>query len=106
MESKDALKAAGVDEVIVYCVNDGAVMMAWAKDQKVDEEEFITLLGDPSGAFTKANDIEMTHPGPVGIGISGRCKRHAMFVDDGEVKFFAIAENELDPAGKYHHGTP
>ena len=81
-------------------------MMAWAKDQKVDEEDFITLLGDPSGAFTKANGIEMTHPGPVGIGISGRCKRHAMFVDDCEVKFFAIAENELDPAGTYHQCTP
>ena len=75
-------------------------MTAWAKDQKVDSDDFITMLGDPTSEFTKANDIEMTHEGPVGFGLLGRCKRHAMYVDDGEVKFFAIAENELDPAGE------
>jgi hypothetical protein len=26
LESQDALKEAGIDEIIVYCVNDGAVM--------------------------------------------------------------------------------
>jgi len=35
MEQQDALRAAGVDAVIVYCVNDAAVMQAWAKDQKI-----------------------------------------------------------------------
>ena len=37
LENVDALKKAGVDEVIVFCVNDGAVMDAWATDQKVDQ---------------------------------------------------------------------
>ena len=50
----DALKALGIDEVIVYCVNDGAVMDAWAKDQKLEGNKFITMMGDPSGALTSA----------------------------------------------------
>ena len=33
LEQQDTLKALGIDEVIVYCVNDGAVMTAWKKDQ-------------------------------------------------------------------------
>ena len=31
------LKAKGVSDVIVWCVNDTAVMDAWAKDQKVGD---------------------------------------------------------------------
>ena len=32
------LKEKGIDEVLVICVNDGAVMQAWAADQKVTSE--------------------------------------------------------------------
>ena len=35
MEHQDALRQAGIDAVIVYAVNDAAVMQAWAKDQKI-----------------------------------------------------------------------
>jgi hypothetical protein len=35
LEHQDALREAGIHAVIVYCVNDAAVMQAWAKDQKV-----------------------------------------------------------------------
>jgi 2-Cys peroxiredoxin 5 len=99
VEAQDALKAAGVDEVIVYCVNDGAVMTAWGKDQGI-EGSIVKFFGDPSGAFTKAVDMEMTHPGPISVGIIGRCKRFALYVVDGEVMFQAIAEDpEHDPAG-------
>ena len=94
----DALKAAGVSEVIVYCVNDGAVMKAWAKDQKV-EGSMITFMGDPACELTKALDMEMTHPGPASVGIIGRCKRFACILDDGTVKFVAISEDDDDPAG-------
>ena len=34
--TQKALKAKGIDEVIVVCVNDGAVMQAWADDQGVE----------------------------------------------------------------------
>ena len=94
----DALKAAGVDEVVVYCVNDSAVMQAWSADQKVGGT-FISMMGDPAAEFTAALDMKMTHEGPPSVGIIGRCKRHAMYVMDGEVKFVAISEGEDDPAG-------
>jgi peroxiredoxin len=35
LEHQDALREAGIHTVIVYCVNDAAVMQAWGKDQKV-----------------------------------------------------------------------
>jgi len=95
---KDALKEAGVDEVIVWCVNDGAVMSAWADDQGV-RGSMIKFMGDPSGSLTKALDIEMTDDGPKSVGIIGRCKRHAIYVVDGEVKAFALSEADGDPAG-------
>ena len=61
IEYEDKLKEAGVDKVLVYCVNDPAVMMAWAKDQGVaiygdDAEGFVTFLSDADGSFTKACD--------------------------------------------------
>ena len=33
-----ALSEMGIDEIIVFCVNDAAVMDAWAKDQGIDEK--------------------------------------------------------------------
>mmetsp|Transcript_18301 Transcript_18301/g.25799 ORF Transcript_18301/g.25799 Transcript_18301/m.25799 type:complete len:96 (+) Transcript_18301:408-695(+) len=73
-------------------------MTAWGADQGI-EGSMIKFMGDPAGEFTKALDIEMTHPGPASVGIIGRCKRHALYVEDGEIKFMAISEAEDDPAG-------
>lgn len=84
---------------MVYCVNDPAVMEAWAKDQKVIDTH-VTFYSDPYGDFTKHFDMVMTHPGPVGKGLVGRCKRYALYIDDGEVKYQALAEDpDFDPAG-------
>ncbi|KAL7535478.1 hypothetical protein ACHAWF_005182 [Thalassiosira exigua] len=86
----DKLQKEGIDEIIVYCVNDGAVMSAWAKDLGVehfaagDKEGPITLVGDPDGTLTKKLDMEMTHPGPASVGIIGRCKRFALYAVDAE----------------------
>ena len=77
---------------------DGAVMKAWGKDQKIDGTN-IRFMGDPAAELTKKLEMELTHPGPASIGIIGRCKRHALIVDDGEVKWFAISEDDDDPAG-------
>mmetsp|Transcript_33929 Transcript_33929/g.57610 ORF Transcript_33929/g.57610 Transcript_33929/m.57610 type:complete len:120 (-) Transcript_33929:274-633(-) len=95
----------GIDETIIYCVNDGAVMSAWASDQGVehsdanDSEGSITFLGDPTAELTKKLDMEMIHPGPHSKGIIGRCKRFALYAVNGEVKYVAISEAEDDPAG-------
>lgn len=84
--------------MLVYCVNDAAVMGGWALDQKTGGT-IVTMMGDPAAEFTKGCGMEMTHPGPPSVGIIGRCKRWAMYVENGIVKHVAVAEGEDDPAG-------
>lgn len=85
--------------MLVYCVNDAAVMQAWADDQN-SVGTIVKMMGDPAGTFTDANDMKMKYPeGPASVGIIGRCKRHAMHVVDGVVKYIATSEFENDPAG-------
>jgi peroxiredoxin len=73
-------------------------MEAWAKDQKTGLS-LLQLMGDPKGELTKALDVELTHPGPIDAGIIGRCKRHAIYAVNGEIKAMNVAESEDDPAG-------
>merc|ERR1719323_2770026 len=53
------LKAKGVDAVIIFAVNDGAVMTAWEKSQKLGESTTIQLLGDPGSELTRALRVEL-----------------------------------------------
>jgi peroxiredoxin len=91
--------------VIIYCVNDGAVMSAWGDDQGVGGSEFITMMADTFGSLTKDLGTVLNHPGPNGKFGSAlpRSKRVAMYVVDGVVKIVRIAEKgpagEEDPAG-------
>jgi len=98
LEHQDALREAGIHTVIVYCVNDASVMQAWGKDQKVGLS-LLQLMGDPAGELTKALDMELIAEGPYGKGLFGRCKRHAIYAVNGEIKAINIAEKEDDPAG-------
>lgn len=103
LEAKDELKAHGVDEVIVFCVNDGAVMSAWAKDQGVPEGGLITFMGDPWSNLVSALDIELVADGPRNEkGLLKRGKRTAIYAEDGVAKIVRIAEAEDDPAGDDH----
>jgi peroxiredoxin len=92
------LKAKGVTDVITYCVNDGAVMKAWAADQKTDNS-MIKMLGDPRSEVTQALGLVLDHPGPMSVLGNDRCKRFSMFIDDGIIKTINVAEAEDDPAG-------
>jgi len=84
--------------VLVYCVNDGAVMKAWAKDQGVDGS-IITFLGDPRSELTKELGLTLDHPGPMSVLGNPRCKRFSMLIDDGVIKTINVAASEDDPAG-------
>lgn len=95
---QDELKAKGIDEVLVYCVNDGAVMGAWAEDQGV-VGSMITFMGDPSSEFTQALDMVLDHPGPMSVLGTPRSKRFAMYLDDGVIKAHTVAASDDDPAG-------
>jgi len=82
----------------VFCVNDGAVMMAWAKDQKIEGSN-ITFLADTRCELTKALGVVMDHPGPLSVLGNLRCKRFACYVEDGEIQLMHISEGPNDPAG-------
>jgi len=84
--------------VLVYCVNDGAVMTAWAEDQGV-EGSIITFLGDPRSEVTEALGLVLDHPDPMSVLGNPRCKRFSMLIDDGVIKTINVAAAEDDPAG-------
>merc|ERR1712217_129647 len=98
LSKQSELKAKGVDEVIVYCVNDGAVMKGWAKDQGI-EGSLLTFMGDTRCEFSEAIGMCMDHPGPLKALGSTRCKRFVLIVEDGTVKNVQVSEAADDPAG-------
>jgi len=73
-------------------------MMAWGKNQGGDGS-MLTFMADTRGYLTKKLGVLMKHPGPTGVLGAPRCKRHAIYVDDGEIKAFEVAEAPDDPAG-------
>ena len=84
--------------MLVMCVNDAAVMGAWAIDQKIQGSN-ISFLADPNSVITKALDVELVAPGPCAKLGPKRCKRFAMYVDDGVIKVLNVSEAPDDPAG-------
>lgn len=98
LKKQDELKKRGIDEVLVYCVNDGAVMTGWAEDQKIEGSN-ITFLGDPHMTLTNQLGMVLDHPGPHGKGLLGRCKRFGIYLEDGVIKVWNVSEAPGDPAG-------
>ena len=98
LKAQDALKSDGVGEVVVCYITNCAVMKAWGMDQSI-EGSMITFMGNPATEFTSDLDMKMTHPGTISVGIIGRCKRCAIYVEDSVVNNFAISESDDDPAG-------
>ena len=95
--------------MLVFCVNDGAVMKAWKKDMGLEGSDMIEFLADTHADLTEALGLTLTGDGkpyPKGDGPNKalgfhtkRCKRSAMFVDNGVIKVMQIAEAPDDPAG-------
>ena len=92
--------------MIVFCVNDAAVMAAWAKDQGIDSKGIITFVGDTQGALTKALGMEMTHPGPCGVLGAGRCKRFSAYIEEGTIKVGRAASAAVAAAAWAALATP
>jgi glutaredoxin/glutathione-dependent peroxiredoxin len=90
VEAAAQLKAKGVDAICCVSVNDGFVMGAWGRDQKVGDK--VRMLGDGSGAFTKALGLELDL---VARGMGVRSQRFSMLVVDGVVKTLNV---ETGPA--------
>ena len=88
IENAAAMKANGIDEVLVTGVNDVFVMGAWAKD--TGGEGKVTYLADGSAKFAQAigAELDLTE---MGLGV--RSKRYSMIVEDGVVKKLAVEAN-------------
>ncbi|MEM6637608.1 MAG: peroxiredoxin [Pseudomonadota bacterium] len=89
MRTFDAFSEKGVDEIICVSVNDPFVMSAWS-DQTGAGAAGISMLGDASGAFTASIGMNFDAP-PVGL--YGRSRRYAMYVENGTVKVLNVEEN-------------
>ena len=87
----DALKAAGVDDILCISVNDAFVMGAWARDQHAQGK--VRMMADGSAEYTKKLGLELDLSGR-GMGV--RSQRFSMLVDDGVVKTLNI-----EAPGKY-----
>jgi peroxiredoxin len=87
VENYDALKAKGVDNVVVTSVNDVFVQDAWIKASGADGK--IEPLADGSGEFAKAIGLDIDLD-KAGLGL--RSKRYAMIVEDGVVKWFDVED--------------
>jgi peroxiredoxin len=77
----DALKKAGVDDILCISVNDAFVMGAWARDQHAGGK--VRMMADGSADYTKKLGLELDLTAR-GMGV--RCQRFSMLVDDGVVK--------------------
>jgi peroxiredoxin len=80
VESAEAFKAAGVDEIWCVSVNDAFVMGAWARDQKTGGK--IRMLADGSADFTRATGLTLDLSSR-GMGL--RSNRYSMLIKDGKV---------------------
>ena len=85
-----AMKAKGVDRIAVIAVNDHHVMKAWHAALSADGIDF---LADGSTVYARAMGLE-SDMSENGMGL--RCKRFAMIVEDGVVKYLALEP----PGGK------
>lgn len=101
-EIEGVLEDLGLDMVYIFAVNDGAVMTAWKKDQGLAGSDMVEFVADTQAELTEALGIVLTtHPGPASLlgAHTKRCKRTAMYVVDGKIQVFQVAEAEDDPAG-------
>ena len=91
IESAEAMKAKGVDEVLVTGVNDVFVMGAWAKQS--GGEGKVTFLADGSAKFAQAIGMQLDL---VERGLGLRSQRYSMIVEDGVVKRLAVEPNPVE----------
>lgn len=67
-------------------------MNAWAKSLDSDSSSGVRFLGDPSGAFTRALDVEFEAAPLLG---TNRSKRYAIVVENGKVKSVNIEPDNI-----------
>jgi peroxiredoxin len=93
----EAIRAKGIDAIVVTAVNDVFVLNAWAEASGAAEKG-IEFLADGNGDFARA--LGLTYEG-VANGLGTRSQRYAMIVEDGVVRVLNIedAPSKADISG-------
>ncbi|MBF9231793.1 peroxiredoxin [Microvirga alba] len=86
VENADAIRAKGVDAILVTAVNDVFVLDAWSKSTGAEAIEF---LSDGNGDFAKALGLAMDGSG---FGLGTRSQRYSMIVENGIVKTLNVED--------------
>ena len=86
VKNAGAIKAKGMDAIVVTAVNDVFVMDAWSKAAAATDIEFISRR---QWGFRRA--IGLTMDGS-GFGLGTRSQRYSMVVDDGVVKTLNVED--------------
>lgn len=87
LDSHDALKEKGIDEIWCVSVNDAFVMGAWGRDQNVQGR--IRMLADGSGEWTRAMGLEFDLS-QRGLGV--RSQRYSAIIEDGVLRQLNVEE--------------
>jgi len=88
----EALRAAGVDDIVCLSVNDAFVMDAWARDLGIRE---VRLIPDGNGDFSRGMGMLVDKRD---LGFGERSWRYSMLVRDGVIeKMFIEPEVPGDP---------
>ena len=85
VQSLEALRAKGVDEVWCVAVNDGFVMAAWGREHNAIGR--VRMLGDGGAELTRKLGLDTEIPG-----MGTRSRRFSMLVEDGVVKQLNVEE--------------
>ncbi|KAK9148599.1 hypothetical protein Scep_007428 [Stephania cephalantha] len=81
IEHAEALKAKGVDDILLLSVNDPFVMREWAKT--FPDNKHVKFLADGAASYTHALGLELDLSEK---GLGTRSRRFALLVDDLKVK--------------------
>ncbi|POR37563.1 Putative peroxiredoxin pmp20 [Tolypocladium paradoxum] len=74
LDNRDALRAKGVDHVVVIAYNDAFVMSAWGKANGVTDD-FVIFASDAGAKFSQS----------IGWTLGERTSRYAIAIDHGKV---------------------
>lgn len=87
LDKAGAIKAKGVDAILVTSTNDVFVLDAWAK--ATGAAGALEFLSDGNADFAKEIGLSMDGSG---FGMGTRSKRYSMLVEDGVVKSLNVEE--------------
>lgn len=90
----DAMRAAGVDDVLCLSVNDAFVMYRWGLSQNADK---VTLVPDGAALFTRGMNMTCTWTSERGFG--ERSWRYSMVVKDMVIEKMFVEPDYVENSG-------